>query len=119
MEAWDFDLPEVIKPRSVPKDQVARCYVCHKEFTTYRSLRTVPPNPNLIYPPTDSSKPLSVSIVPTATCGSEFCEKAEMMRQDAIFNVLVQPLREKYLQEKEARINRTRANARNRSTSEE
>ena len=119
MEAWDFDLPEVVQPRLVPKDQEFVCYICGRPSVTYRTLRTVPPNPHLINPPSDPSKPLSSVIIPTATCGSPYCEKAEMMRQDAIFSVLVQPLREKYLQEKEARINKARANARNRSTSEE
>ena len=114
-------LAEAFPPRrpDVPKDQYFICYVCGAEAYTYRTIRTVPPNPHIIHPPVNPSTSLSTVIIPVATCGSAYCEKAEMMRQDAIFNVLVQPIRERYLQEKEARINRARANARNRSTSEE
>lgn len=43
---WEFDIlpmmPEV-KGAQVPKDQEAVCYVCGEKFTTYRSLRTLPP----------------------------------------------------------------------------
>lgn len=72
-----------------------------------------PPDPHLISAPKDPAAPLSASIETVAVCGKPHCEKMEMMRQDSIFNVLVQPIREQFLAERKARIERARANARN------
>ena len=92
----------------IPKDQEAICYVCGSRFQTYRGLRTIPPDPNLIHAPSDPDAPLSASIEPVAVCSNPACDAQEMRRQDAVFTVLVQPIREKFLAERQARLNSIR-----------
>jgi hypothetical protein len=136
-DSWDYDFEPVepsrpivpIRPieaggkvtrlQGVPKDQPAICYVCGKEFNAYRTLRTIPKDPGLITAPSDPSLPLSAAIDPVAVCGSLYCEAQEMRRQDAIFNVLVQPTRDQFIAERKARIDRARAKARNRKPEED
>ena len=119
---WDDGLISIQDPTRrppIPKDLEFVCYICKRPSLTYRGLRTYPPDPHLIHPPADPNKCLSESIVPVATCGSQYCEMMEFKRQNAIFNVLVQPIREKFIAEREARINRARSRAKNTHTEED
>lgn len=86
----------------IPRDQQGLCYLCGREFYTYRGLRTIPPDPHLIYRP--ASGPVSGVIVQVVTCGDPDCERKEALRQDAIFNMLIVPERDRYFAERAARL---------------
>jgi len=92
---------------SVPKDQEFQCYICGAWAVTYRTIRVIPPDPHLLRAPANGL--ITGTIEPTATCGSHDCERKEGMRQDAIFQMLVAPIRDKFYEERERRIANTRA----------
>jgi hypothetical protein len=66
---------------NIPKDQVAHCYVCGKEFVTYRGVRCVPPDPCLVHTTQD--------IESIAICNEPYCCRVETMRQDKLANVII------------------------------
>ena len=67
-----------------------RCYICGAESTTYTGAPTVPTDPVLVTDPSE--------VVPVSTCGSNYCMKMEMKRQDALVQALAQPQRDAYYQ---------------------
>ena len=91
---------------SVPKDQEFQCYLCGAWSVTYRTIRVIPPDPHLLRVPPNGL--ITGVIEPTATCGCTDCERKEGMRQDAIFNMLVAPVRDRFYEERERRIANSR-----------
>lgn len=95
-----------LKIPTIPKDQEFDCYICGEEALTYRGLRTVPPDPHIIH--RAPGQPIDGVIERTSTCGSDYCERMEERRMEAIFNMLIAPEREKYFAERAARLNQGR-----------
>ena len=111
-----FPTLEALEAR-IPKDQVFDCYVCGHGEVTYRHLLTIPPDPSTILMPPEC-RPISENIIPVATCGRPYCEGMERRRQDAIFLILVAPIREQFLAERTARVAKARGEARRHQTEE-
>lgn len=78
----------------------AKCYVCGSGFTTYYGVDTVPPDPCRVF--------TSEQIGFVATCKNPYCHEMETKRQDALFQVIIAPIREKYYADRDARISASR-----------
>lgn len=98
-------LVPALKIPTIPKDHDFDCYICGMPSITYRGLRTVPPDPHIIH---RVPGPIDAVIERTSTCGSDYCEKMEERRMEAIFSMLIAPEREKYFAERAARLNQGR-----------
>ena len=85
----------------IPKIR-AFCFYCGQEFTTYAGLLLVPPDPSTIHRPHEG--PISSVIEGVSTCRDIACVRKEIGRQDAILSVLIEPERQHYFAERDARI---------------
>jgi hypothetical protein len=81
---------------NIPKKK-AFCWYCGEEYWTYEPLRTEPPDSQTI-----AATIRKVSdIKPVDTCFKPECQRAEMMRQDALYSWLLRPVFEAKLSQKE------------------
>ena len=81
-------LDRIITRKELPKTQKSVCYVCMKVFITYQGAKTVPPQPDHVVR-RDQIKPIAV-------CEDEYCKAMEIKRQEALFQMVIAPDRERY-----------------------
>lgn len=64
------------------------CYACGASFWVYMGCPVRPPNPAVIKTREDIKR--------VYTCRGDRCEERELARQDALFNMVIAPERERY-----------------------